>query len=46
MDVISLLEKYFPNRWRKDLKQKYKFISSSFYSLSGDKRRMLHIQAP
>ena len=30
VDVTSLPEKYFLSRWRKDLKQKYKFIKSSY----------------
>jgi hypothetical protein len=34
LDVTSLLEKYFLNQWRKDLKRKYKCIKSSYDSLS------------
>jgi hypothetical protein len=36
VDVTSLLEKYFLNRWRKDLKRKYKFIKSSYDPLKGN----------
>jgi hypothetical protein len=36
LNVTSLLEKYFLNRWRKDLKRKYKFIKSSYDSLKGN----------
>jgi hypothetical protein len=34
--VTSLPEKYFLNRWRKDLKRKYKFINSSYDPLNGN----------
>jgi hypothetical protein len=36
VDVTSLPEKYFLNHWRKDLKQKYKFIKSSYDPLKGN----------
>jgi hypothetical protein len=36
VDVTSLPEKYFLNRWRKDLKRKYKFIKSSYDPLKGN----------
>jgi hypothetical protein len=36
VNVTSLPEKYFLNRWRKDLKQKYKFIKSSYNPLKGN----------
>ncbi|XP_059460602.1 protein FAR1-RELATED SEQUENCE 5-like isoform X2 [Corylus avellana] len=36
LDVTVLPEKYFLNRWRKDLKRKYKFIKSSHDPLSGN----------
>jgi hypothetical protein len=35
-DVDLLPEKYFLNRWRKDLKQPYKLIKSSYDPLSGN----------
>ncbi|XP_062152243.1 protein FAR-RED IMPAIRED RESPONSE 1-like [Alnus glutinosa] len=35
-DVELLPEKYFLNRWRKDLKQPYKLIKSSYDPLSGN----------
>ncbi|XP_062173728.1 protein FAR-RED IMPAIRED RESPONSE 1-like [Alnus glutinosa] len=35
-DVDLLLEKYFLNRWRKDLKRPYKLIKSSYDPLSGN----------
>jgi hypothetical protein len=36
LDITSLSEKYFLNRWRKDLKGKYKFIKSSYDPLKGN----------
>jgi hypothetical protein len=36
VDATSLPEKYFFNRWRKDLKRKYKFIKSSYDPLKGN----------
>jgi hypothetical protein len=36
VDATSLSEKYFLNRWRKDLKRKYKFIKNSYNSLKGN----------
>jgi hypothetical protein len=36
VDVTSLPKKYFLNRWRKDLKRKYKFIKSSYDPLKGN----------
>jgi hypothetical protein len=35
-DVLLLPEKYFLKRWRKDLKQPYKLIKSSYDPLSGN----------
>jgi hypothetical protein len=36
LDVTSLPKKYFLNRWRKDLKRKYKFIKNSYNPLKSN----------